>query len=110
MNRQNKYLASLFVSAALVAPMGAFAMAAPQDDRDHERHEERERENRVYDSHHKDYHNWDQREDQTYRHWLEDRHQGYVEFNGLRERDQRAYWNWRHSHAEHEENEHRDHQ
>ena len=44
MHRGNKYLASLFVSAALMAPLGAFAIAAPQDD--HERHEQEERERR----------------------------------------------------------------
>ena len=81
MHRGNKYVASLFLSAALLAPMGAFAMAAPQDDRDRERHEERERERRVYDPYHKDYHNWDSREDQVYRRWLDERHQSYVDVN-----------------------------
>src|SRR5258708_7767379 len=32
-----------------------------EDDRDHERHEREER--RMYDPYHKDYHNWDDRED-----------------------------------------------
>jgi hypothetical protein len=104
MNRGNKYLATLFVSVALVAPMGAFAMA-PQDD--HERHEEQER--RVYDPYHKDYHNWDQREDEMYRRWLEEKHETYVEYEHLKHKDQEAYWNWRHKHDEHEEHEH-DHQ
>lgn len=108
MHRGNKYLASLFVSAALIAPMGAFALAAPQDDRDHERHEREQR--RVYDPDHKDYHNWDQREDGVYRHWLEGRHEAYVDYNRLRHKQQRAYWNWRHSHEQHEEHEHMDHQ
>jgi hypothetical protein len=108
MHRGNKYVASLFLSAAILAPMGAFAMAAPQDD--HERHEERERERRVYDPYHKDYHNWDSRENEVYRHWLETRHTAYVDFERLKRRDQRAYWNWRHEHHEHEEHEHMDHQ
>ena len=68
MQSGNKYVASLFLSAALMAPMGAFAMAAPQDD--HERHEQEERrERRVYDPYHKDYHNWDDRENVAYRRW-----------------------------------------
>jgi len=54
-------------------------MAAPQDD--HERHEQEEHERReqgrVYDPDHKDYHNWDQRENEVYRHWLDERHEGY---------------------------------
>jgi hypothetical protein len=64
MHRGNKYVASLFLSAALMAPMGAFAMATPQDD--HERHEQEER--RVYDPYHKDYHTWNRAEDDVYRH------------------------------------------
>ena len=109
MHRGNKYVASLFLTAAFLAPMGAFAMASPQDDRDHERHEERERERRVYDPYHKDYHNWDQREDQVYRGWLDTRHAVYVDYEHLKRRDQRAYWNWRHEHEQHEEHEHMDH-
>lgn len=104
MHRGNKYIASLFVSAALLAPMGAFAMAAPQDD--HERHEHEREERRVYDPYHKDYHKWDQREDETYRRWLDTRHAGYVDYEHLKHKDQRAYWNWRHEHEEHEHMEH----
>ena len=103
MHRGNKYLASLFVSAALVAPLGARALA-PQDDRDHERHEREER--RVYDPYHKDYHNWDEREDGMYRRWLEERHRVYVDYERLKHKEQREYWNWRHEHEEHEEHEH----
>ena len=105
MHRGNKYLASLFMSGALLAPLGAFAMAAPQDD--HERHEQEERaEHRVYDPYHKDYHNWDRREDDMYRRWLDERHVAYVDYERLKEKEQRAYWNWRHNHEEHEEHEH----
>jgi hypothetical protein len=109
MQSGNKYVASLFLSVALMAPMGAFAMAAPQDD--HERHEQEERrERRVYDPYHKDYHNWDDHENTAYRRWHEDRHAAYVDYDRLKKRDQRAYWNWRHEHQEHEEHEHMDHQ
>jgi uncharacterized protein YecT (DUF1311 family) len=106
MHRGNQYLASLFVSAALLAPMGAFAFASPQDD--HERHEREE--HRVYDPYRKDYHNWDQRENEAYRHWLEERHEAYVDYERLKHKEQRAYWNWRHNHEEHEEHEHMEHQ
>ncbi|SRR5258708_7331326 len=103
MHRGNKYLAALFVSTALLAPLGAQALA-PQDDRDHERHEREER--RVYDSYHKDYHNWDGREDEAYRHWLDGRHRAYVDYEHLKHKEQREYWNWRHEHEEHERTEH----
>lgn len=104
MRREHKYVASLFLSAALMAPLGALAIPRPQDD--HERHEQEERERRVYDPYHKDYHNWDQREDQAYRRWLEEKHESYVEFERLDHKRQDAYWNWRHKHEEHEEREH----
>jgi hypothetical protein len=108
MHRGKSFLASLFVSAALLAPLGAFAMAAPQDD--HDRHEREERERRIYDPYRKDYHNWDQREDSAYRSWLNERHEAYVDYNRLRRKQQSAYWRWRHEHSQHEEREHMDHQ
>ena len=106
MRRRDQVLASLFVTAALMAPIGAMAMPRPQDD--HERHEQEEREHRdrVYDRDHWDYHSWDQREDQAYRHWLDERHEAYVEYNRLNRKRQREYWKWRHEHQEHEEREH----
>jgi hypothetical protein len=93
MHRGNKFVASLFLSAALLAPVGAFAMPAAQEDEHHDQHVRR-----VYDPYHKDYHNWDKVEDDTYRHWLEGRHVAYVDFEHLKKKDQEAYWNWRHSH------------
>ncbi len=100
-----KHLAALCLSAALTAPIAALAMPVPQDD--HERHEREEREHRVYDPYHKDYHNWDRREDDSYRRWLADRHQSYMDYDRLDRRQQRDYWKWRHEHEEHEEHEHR---
>jgi hypothetical protein len=100
MHSGKRYVASIFLTAAFMAPFSAFAAPVPQDD--HERHEQEERERRVYDPYHKDYHNWDRREDEVYRHWLDDRHVAYVDYEHLKHRDQRAYWNWRHEHEEHE--------
>jgi hypothetical protein len=96
MHRGNRYVASLFLSATLLAPIGAFAAPAPQDD--HERHEEQAR--RVYDAEHKVYHNWDDHEDVAYRRWFEERHVTYVEYEKLKDKDQRAYWKWRHDHPD----------
>jgi hypothetical protein len=109
MHRRDNYLASLFLSAALAAPLGVNALAVPQDDRDHERHEQEEREHRVYDPQYKDYHNWDQREDETYRHWLAERRREYVDINRLDAGEQRAYWKWRHAQEKHEEHEEHEH-
>src|SRR4051794_22598603 len=105
MRRRNQCLASMFLSAALMAPLGALAMPAPQDDRDHERHEREEREHRYYDPQYRDYHNWDQREDETYRQWLTNQNSGYVEYNRLEARRQREYWKWRHQQEKRERHE-----
>lgn len=104
MRREKQWIASIFVSTALMAPLGAMAMRALQDD--HERHEQEERERRVYDPYHRDYHNWDAREDESYRRWLEDRHDAYVDYGRLDRRKQREYWKWRHEQEEHEGHEH----
>lgn len=110
MRRESKYLASFFLSAALIAPVGVLAMPQPQDE--HERHEQEEHERRTYDPEYRDYHNWDSREDHMYRQWLAERNRDYVDYDRLAARDQREYWKWRHKedkrerHEEHEEHEH----
>lgn len=104
MNHKKQVFASLLLSGALLLPIGGLAKTMPQDD--HERHEQEERErreHRVYDPYHKDYHNWNQQEDETYRHWLDERHDAYVDYNRLDRRRQREYWKWRHEHEEHED-------
>ena len=55
---------------------------------------------RVYDSHHRDYHNWDDREDRAYRRYLAERRWEYREYRRQSARRQRAYWQWRHSHPD----------
>lgn len=107
MRRNQRLFASVFLSAALLAPIGAMAIPAPQDD--HERHEREEHERRVYDSDRRDYHNWDAREDEAYRHWLEFKHHTYVEYDRLDDKARREYWKWRHKHEEHEEHEEHEH-
>lgn len=112
MHRKNHYLASMAVSAALLLPIGAMATPQPQDDRDHERHEQEEHERRMYDPQYRDYHNWNPQEEAAYRQWLTDRRHDYMEYGQLDSRDQRDYWKWRHReqkrdrHEEHEEREH----
>ena len=106
MRREHKYLASFCLSAAMMAPVGAFALPRPQDE--HERHEQEEHERRIYDPYQRDYHNWDRREDEIYRRWLEEKHEAFVEYDRLDQKRQKEYWKWRH-HEEHEEREH-DHQ
>jgi hypothetical protein len=111
MNRGYRYLGAILLSAAVGAPLaGAKPVAAnpAMAIQDHDDHDRDHDDHRVYDPYHKDYHNWDDREDHYYREWLADRHMDYREFSRLKEREQREYWKWRHEHEEHEEHEHHD--
>jgi hypothetical protein len=54
---------------------------------------------RIYDRSHKDYHVWDDREDQAYRHYLSDQHQKYRHYSKLSHKQPDTYWNWRHAPA-----------
>jgi cell division septal protein FtsQ len=87
--RINRTIGSFLLAAAIVAPAVVVAEAAAQ-----------EVSVRVYDSNHRDYHNWDDREDRAYRGYLTGRHREYVEYNKQNHREQRNYWNWRHSHPD----------
>jgi len=99
-----RYLSSLFLTAALAAPVALMAAASPQDDRNREnRQGENNKENRksennkrYYDKSHKDYHTWDSNEDLAYQRYQTERHQKRA-FVQLSTRQQTVYWNWRHS-------------
>jgi hypothetical protein len=55
---------------------------------------------KVYDRDHKDYHNWDDREDKAYRGYLVENHQEYRPYAKMKRQDQSNYWNWRHAHPD----------
>jgi hypothetical protein len=52
---------------------------------------------RVYDRAHKDYHVWDDQEDQNYRRYLNDNHQKYRPIARISNKRQTEYWNSRHA-------------
>ncbi len=85
----NRYLGSLLLAAAVVAPTLVVRTAQAQDVNV-----------RVYDRDHHDYHNWDDHENLAYRRYLEENHREYRDYNRQNRRDQRAYWNWRHGHPD----------
>ena len=92
MQRTNLLLSGLFLTAAL-AISGPIVAAAAQD---------AGVQIRVYDSHHHDYHNWDDREDRAYRNYQQERHDSYVRYEHRKHSYQQHYWNWRHSHPDHD--------
>ena len=66
MHLSHRYIAALFLTAALVAPVANMAAPAPQ---------EAPVQLRVYDKQHKDYHNWDANEDRSYQRYQTEHHQ-----------------------------------
>jgi hypothetical protein len=85
-----RLISPILLGAVLTVPVVARAGAALPGDKDH----------RTYDRDRKDYHNWDDREDRAYRHWLEERHYEYRAFERLDRNRQAEYWRWRHDHAD----------
>jgi hypothetical protein len=92
MHLSHRYVASLFLTAALAAPVAIMAAPAPQESRVQVR---------VYDKQHKDYHNWDDNENRAWGQYLTDNHRNPHEFSKAKKREQSKYWNYRHSHPDH---------
>jgi Ni/Co efflux regulator RcnB len=92
-NRGSRFLSSLFLTAALAAPMTMMAAAIPQDD---QHHEDKQDHKRYYDKQHKDYHTWDDNEDHFYQRYQTEHHEkrAFIELNT---RQQGVYWTWRHN-------------
>jgi len=82
------------LSLTLIAPFAMAPSAQPADD-DH-----RQETRRYHDARHNDDHEWNNREDQAYRMWVQERHRKYEDFDKLRDRDRENYWNWRHDHSD----------
>jgi len=93
MHLANRFMTALFLTAALATSGSIVAAATPQEASVHVR---------VYDSHHHDYHNWDDREDHAYRGYLTERHVEYRAYDKQNHKEQKNYWNWRHSHPDHD--------
>jgi hypothetical protein len=96
LHQTSRYLSFLFLTAALTAsavPKGAAAQEVVVTQGDH---------TRYYDRNHRDYHEWNDREDRSYRVYLGERHRDYREFRLTTRRQQSDYWNWRHNHPDHD--------
>ncbi|PWU04816.1 MAG: hypothetical protein C5B51_16115 [Terriglobia bacterium] len=57
---------------------------------------------RYYDRENRDWHEWNERENQAYRrYWQDQRREGeYREWNRLNRNRQQEYWRWRHQHPD----------
>ena len=87
----DRYIRSFALAAALAAPALVLAGPHPQG---------ANVQVRVYDRDHRDYHDWDDREDHAYRRYLVVRHRSYRDYHRQNYRVRRHYWNWRHSHPD----------
>ena len=87
MHRANRYITSLFLTAALAAPVAIMA----QEGRD---------QHRVYDKQHKDYHNWDDNENHAWGQYLSENHKSSHEYSKANKKEQSQYWNYRHAHPD----------
>jgi hypothetical protein len=93
MKNTNGMISALLVAAAIAAPVLVVTGADAQ---------EATVQVRVYDRDHRDYHNWDDHEDRAFRNYLAEQHRDYREYNQQNRREQKHYWNWRHSHPDHD--------
>jgi hypothetical protein len=91
MYRTHRYIRSLFLAAALATP--AAIMAGPQP-------RNASVQVRIYDRDHKDYHNWDDKEERAYAQYRSDNPRSAHEFSRASKRQQSQYRNWRHSHPD----------
>ena len=97
MHRAHRFIAALFLTAALAAPVSVMALPARQEARDQKASRDQ---NRVYDRDHKDYHNWDGNENRAWGRFLTENHEKSHEFSKANNKEQSQYWNWRHSHPD----------
>lgn len=96
MHSGQRYLSSLLLAAALVAPLASIGCA--------EHHSYR-----AYDPGYNDYHRWDRNEDVYYHQWVVENHREDRDFRKLSPEDQRQYWAWRHNHNDHDHDRDHDH-
>jgi hypothetical protein len=92
-----KHLPAFLLMAVMAAP--SLALAAPRTQTSR-REERNTTQRRVYDRTHKDYHVWDEREDQAYRAWRAEQHGDARDYSRLSRRDQNRYWQLRHAHPD----------
>jgi hypothetical protein len=91
MRNTNRFISSLFLAAALAAPVAIMAAPGPQAVGVQVR---------VYDRNHKDYHNWDDHEQSAWGVYLTENHRKPHEYKAANRKEQSSYWNWRHAHPD----------
>jgi hypothetical protein len=88
----HRYWNAALLSAALIIPIAMAPTALRAQNHNAAR--------AYHDKQHNDDHEWNSHEDQAYRVWAKDNHRKYSDFSKLKNRDQQAYWGWRHEHSD----------
>ncbi len=88
----SRFFGAVVLSAALFVPATVLA----QDHQDRQDTQNK----RYYDSAHKDYHQWNSNEDQSWHQYLQENHKSDHDFSKANKREQTQYWNWRHEHPD----------
>ena len=91
MHRAHFYIGSLLLTAALAAPISIMAAPTPGPVGVTVR---------VYDRHHRDFHEWDDRENHAWGVYLTNHHRRHYEYSRANRRDQDRYWTYRHNHRD----------
>lgn len=98
-----KRVSPILLGAALVLPVSIWAQDRQQRTPDRQKSEEsnsRQTTSKTYyDSKHRDWHQWNDQENQSYQKYSEEHHRK-GDFSGAKERDQQQYWAWRHKHPD----------
>ena len=89
----NRFISSFCLAAALAAPLVIVAAPKPQASVQF----------RVYDRDHKDYHNWNDRENNAWGAYLSENHRDQHEYKRANRKEQNNYWAWRHSHPDNDD-------
>jgi hypothetical protein len=88
----SRWISSFCLTAALAAPVVVVASPEPQSVQV-----------RVYDRNHKDYHNWDDRENAAWNAYLSENHRNQHDYRKANKKEQDNYWAWRHSHPDNDD-------
>ena len=86
----HRFIGMVVLAAALAAPLAISAAAAPQVSVQF----------RAYDRDHRDYHDWDGRENHRWGIYLNNNHRRYHEYRRSHRHEQSDYWRWRHEHGD----------
>jgi hypothetical protein len=89
----HRCISSLLLAATLGAPVAVLATPGQKDVGVQVR---------IYDSRHKDYHNWDDHENHAWGLYLSSNHKKDHDFSKSSKKEQSQYWDWRHSHPDHD--------